>query len=209
MCNVLATEFIEWPQPTSKDILIYETGSPGGNTAEALGVAAGPDSWRACWWWGASGALKKGRPLVCAGGTSASGARCCPELHPEPFQASPLGTRPWVSDPAARGPSSCSTAPGWGRPGSSACTAARQQWSPARRSPYGIRYAHWWVRSRSSLTGSACVWDDCCPSSGTSPQIFSSELLELHSQRWDPNTSLQTVRYVLVSMKGGHLIFIS
>lgn len=200
---------MEWPRNTPADILICERGSPAGNPAEALGAGAARGSRRACWWWGASGALKKGRPPVCAGGTSASGAHCCPELHREPGQASLLGPRRWVPGSAARGLSSCSTAPGWGHPGRSAGTAARRQWSPARSSPCCIQCARWWVRSRSSLTGSACVWDDCCPSSGTSPRIFSSELPELRSQRWDPNTSLRTGRHAHVGVKYGHFIFIS
>lgn len=185
----------QWPwrvAPTLTGTLICETGSPAGNAAGALGAAAGRGSWRVCWWRGASGALKRGTPPVCAGGTSASGARRSPEPRPQTGQASPFGTCRCVCGSAARGPMSCSVARGWRRLGRSACAAARQQWSPARRSPCCTQYARWWGRSTSSLTGSACVWGGCCPSWGTSPRISSGELPEHRSQMWDPNTSLQT-----------------
>lgn len=178
--------------PTLTETLIYETGSLAGNAAGALGAAAGRGSWRVCWWRGASGALKRGTPPVCAGGTSASGARRSPELRPQTGQTLPFGTCRCVCGSVARGPMSCNVARGWRRLGRSACAVARQQWSPARRSPCCTQYAHWWGRSTSSLTGSACVWDDCCPSRGTSPHICSGELPEHRSQKWDPNTSLQT-----------------
>lgn len=180
--------------PTLAETLIHETGSPAGSAAGALGAAAGRGSWRVCWWRGASGALKRGTPPVCAGGTSASGARRSPEPRPQTGQTSLFGRCRCVCGSVARGPKSCNGSRGWRRLGRSACAVAGQQWSPARRSPCCTQYARWWGRGTSSLTGSACVWDDCCPSWGTSPQMFSGELPEHHSQKWDPNTSLQTGR---------------
>lgn len=161
------------------DAFIWWKGTPAGSAAESLGGAAGLGSVRVCWWWGASRAAEKGRPLVCAGDATALEAPRCPW----PLQALSGGGCHQTPGPAASGLRPCSAVWGWPHPGRTADEAGWGKWSPARRSPCCSLCVYWWVRNGSSLTGPACTEGDCYPVPETCLQTVGRVLPGPHSLR--------------------------
>lgn len=174
----------------------YGKGSPASSAAEVLGGAAARDILCGCWWWGAPGAAKLGRPPICAGGASVLDGFHWSWLCAGRAQALFCGEFHQTPRPVVCGLSQCSAAQGWEHLGRTAGEASQVIWCPTRRRPCCTLSAHCWVRRGFSWTGSAGTGGDCCPAPGMYLQTLWVEPPELQLLRLNPSTSLWSDRCV-------------